>query len=207
MPRDRPRRVHFEDELPSPPPRPSRSSRPRRYDSHHYSPYPWPSTRQLPSFLEPILPHPILAGTQCYSAINYDFLYKPHTALSEHELCESAFTPPLATVALTLPFPDRSVVIAPILNGSYVTIHDILQSTYQALRNRVYGPEFYALPPETQRRVTKAFRYRCQTVSGHLAGYLETMKGLKVIDLLLLHTKFFRLSSTNGPGIWKVNVI
>jgi hypothetical protein len=155
--------------------------------------------------------NPLLASTQ-QPAIAYDLTLSPSYAISgrhhltSRELAEPATNPALASFTVVSPFLPWSITV----HGShgYVTVADVLNGVYSALRLGVSGNEFSKLlAPDAQARAADAYRRRYRRVTDSRAYSEEKAKGLTRVDFLMEYTRWMGLvSTTNGAGMWELRV-
>ncbi|KAF7428516.1 hypothetical protein PC9H_007740 [Pleurotus ostreatus] len=176
----------------------------------HYgldSPY---FTKPLPQMTVQI--HPAL-GYSTTPHLNYDISCHPstltpaHPSLSPAILSEAATRPPLPSITLVSQYLPWKLEIKPTV-GHFVTVSDVINGMYRALRLTVSKVEYAALPSlAAQQRVTDAYSHRCARILDSSAKQVEMQKGLKRIDFFVNKNRFMGLSSTPlGPHVWSINV-
>ncbi|KAL4266558.1 protein of unknown function DUF6699 [Pleurotus pulmonarius] len=156
--------------------------------------------------------HPALGYTTT-PHLNYDVSCHPstispaHPSLSPTILNEAATLPPLPSITLVSQYLPWKLEIKP-ANGNFVTVSDVINGMYRALRLTVSKAEYSALPSvSAQQRVTDAYSHRCARILDSSAKQMEMQKGLKRIDFFVDKNRFMGLSSTpHGPHVWSINV-
>lgn len=95
------------------------------------------------------------------------------------------------------------------LNGTYVTVSDVLFAMYNGLRENISPAEFYGLPSKTEvRRVTEAYEQRYRRIKSRSGSYEEKKAGVKRVDFFMGRTRFAGLSpSTKGHDVWVMNIL
>lgn len=144
--------------------------------------------------------------------LRYDLsLYPPtlsthYADLSSAIFLESAVYPPQPAITLTTPYLPWSI-IAPASNTGYVTIADVLNAIYHTLRVNVTQGEFEALRTDKlMRRVSAAYKQRCERLRGH-HGYAQARaEGVKRVDFLMGYTEFQGIAPTAAPDVWQVAI-
>ncbi|GLB33833.1 hypothetical protein LshimejAT787_0107170 [Lyophyllum shimeji] len=171
---------------------------------HAYSPLP-----SVPSRI-----HPVLGATRV-PLIHYDLSLplpslKLHPTVPAQVLSEPATQPPLPCMTIICRHLRWSINVTASnsKHGTYVTIADVFEAIYRALRLAVTEKEFENIPTlEEKRRVDNAFRRRYKSTDDKEGYELEKRKGLKRIDFLKERHVFASLTSTpHGPEIWELNV-
>lgn len=165
----------------------------------------------LPSI--PATIHPLLAVSNTPSLI-YDMsrhissLRPSHPSLSPHRLAEPATEPPLPSLTIVCPhLPWRINVKARQQNG-YITVADVMDGLYRALRLNSTEAEFKLLPShDMKHRVNEAYKQRYRRASDVTEYEHEKAQGLRRVDFLGGKNTFMGLSSTGeGAGVWQLNV-
>ncbi|KAJ7459330.1 hypothetical protein FB451DRAFT_1272522 [Mycena latifolia] len=145
--------------------------------------------------------------------LNYDISLHPssisthYMGVSSAGLVEPAVYPPQPAISLATPYLPWAIgVVAS--NRRYVTVSDVLNSVYHALRANVTPAEFNALDTQKlMRRAAAAYTKRCERLRGHRGYAEEKMQGVKRIDFLMGHTKFQGISPGVGaPGMWQIHI-
>ena len=165
--------------------------------------------------------HPLLKP----SALMYDLRDRVSTATSTHNhhslsietLHESAFLPPRSYITIISSYLPWTIKVYA-SNGSYITLQDILSTIYSELRTNITPTEFQLLPSQHHRnRATRAYEHRYRRLRRPLAlpsereyhhtkaSELEKRAGMKRVDFLMSHTKFFGIVWQRGNE-WKLNV-
>ncbi|KAJ8521153.1 hypothetical protein ONZ45_g2100 [Pleurotus djamor] len=174
---------------------------------HFGSPY---NTKPLPNM--PVQLHPTL----CYSLappLNYNISCHPSTVTPAHPslpntvLNEAATRPPLPFISIVCKhIPWRLDVRSS--NGSFVTVSDVFNGLYHALRLGATKAEFDQLPPTSQNRVSTAYNLRYSRILSVHDRELEKQKGLKRIDFFGEHHRFMGLSPAPhiGSNVWIMHV-
>ena len=176
------------------------------------SPYSYCVWSPLPP-LPTINIHPLLAVSKTPSLI-YDMsrhissLRPSHPSLSHHRLAEPATEPPMTSLVIVCHhLPWRIKIRARQQNG-YITVADVMDGLYRALRLNVTEGEFRLLLPshDMKHQVKKAYEQRYRRASFVEYGY-EKAQGLRRVDFLRKKNTFWGLSSTRGGGgVWRLNV-
>jgi len=171
---------------------------------HAYSP--------LPSVQSRI--HPVL-GAAHVPLVRYDLTLPSsslqlHPSVPAHVLREPATQPPLPCMTIIcahLPW-SINVTASNSKHGIYVTVIDVFEAIYRALRLGVTADEFESIRTlEEKQRVDDAYRRRYKSVGDRKGYELEKSKGLKRVDFLKERQIFASLTSTpGGPEIWELNV-
>lgn len=156
--------------------------------------------------------HPAL-GVSNTPHILYDVSYPPSTlrlrnpSISLHVLAEPATEPPLPFIHVISPhLPWRLTVSAK--HYSYVTVSDLLEGMYHALRLNATQSEYELLPfKEMKLTVNKSYERRYSRLSNLEERERERTRGLRRIDFLGTRSNFLGLSSTQeGAHVWQLNV-
>lgn len=180
---------------------------PSPYGLGFKSMYTLPPPLPEPRYPASILPHPLLDSP----SILFDMIEHPsyivyhHAPLSPHLLSESAFTLPIPAVTIFVAhLPWKMYISAS--NGSYLTIHDIFNGIYNALRKNIKSTEFKSLltPKDTECAV-RAYEGRYRRLGSSSAYEEEKRQGMKRIDFLLCMTRFAGLTETSYPDSWLLN--
>ncbi|KAK0472278.1 hypothetical protein IW261DRAFT_1343689 [Armillaria novae-zelandiae] len=150
-------------------------------------------------------------------AINYDVVNHPSTVTTSYStlysrpnsLSEPAISPPVPHLTLTSPHLFWRISVRPSLNGTYVTVSDVLFAMYNGLRENISPAEFYGLPSKTEmRRVTEAYEQRYRRIKSRSGSYEEKKAGVKRVDFFMGRTRFAGLmSSTKGHDVWVMNIL
>ena len=113
--------------------------------------------------------------------------------------------PSLTIVCPLLPW--RINVKARQQNG-YVTVADVMDGLYRALRLNSTEAEFSLLPShDLKQKVNEAYKQRYRRASDVTEYEHEKTQGLRRVDFLGGKNTFMGLSSTGeGPGVWQLNV-
>ncbi|KAF9501627.1 hypothetical protein BDN71DRAFT_725398 [Pleurotus eryngii] len=172
------------------------------------SPY---STKPLPRMTMQI--H-LALGYTTTPHLNYDISCHPstltpaHSSLSPAILSEVATRPPLPSITLVSQYLPWKLEIKPTIRD-FVTVSDVINGMYRALRAAVSKAEYAALPSLAARQqVTDAYSHRCARILDPSAKQVEMQKGLKRIDFFINKNRFIGLSSTSlGPHVWSINVL
>ena len=169
-------------------------------------PIPRPPLGPLPAAI-----HPLLAVSKTPSLI-YDMsrhissLRPSHLSLSPHRLAEPATEPPMTSLVIVCHhLPWRINVRARQQNG-YITVADVMEGLYRALRLNVTEGEFRLLSHDMKHQVNKAFEQRYRRASFMEYAH-EKAQGLRRVDFLGGKNTFLGLSSTKEGGrVWRLNV-
>ena len=89
-----------------------------------------------------------------------------------------------------------------------MTIADVLDAIYRALRNAATEAEYREIPTQERRlRVDSAYRRRYKRLPDVKDYEAEKAGGMRRIDFLAEKNIFAGLSSTSrGPDVWELNV-
>ena len=156
--------------------------------------------------------HPAL-GVSNTPLILYDVSYPPSTlrlrnpSISLQVLLEPATQPPLPFIVIISPqLPWRLTVSAK--QYSYVTVSDLLEGAYHALRLNATQTEYELLPSkEMKATVSESYKRRYNRLSNLEERERERTRGLRRIDFLGTRNNFLGLSSTQeGAHVWQLNV-
>ncbi|KAK0490135.1 hypothetical protein EDD18DRAFT_551049 [Armillaria luteobubalina] len=192
--------------------------RPKDQSSRREPRLPGPTSYALPTPKVRVRPqaHSLLAVVKP-PAINYDLANHPSTVTSSYStlysrpntLSEPAISPHIPHLTLTSPHLFWRISVRPLLNGTYVTVSDVLFAMYNGLRENVSPAEFYGLPSKTEmRRVTEAYEQRYRRIKSRSGSYEEKKAGVKRVDFFMGRTKFSGLSpSTKGHDVWVLNIL
>ncbi|KAJ6568647.1 hypothetical protein B0H19DRAFT_1133725 [Mycena capillaripes] len=92
-------------------------------------------------------------------------------------------------------------------NGLFVSVADVLNTVYLALRVSITPAEFNALGTQRlMRRASAAYRRRYERLRGHRGYRDEKRGGVKRVDFLMGYTKFQGISpTTRGRDVWQLN--
>jgi len=174
-----------------------------------------PSRHPQPKIPGPIHMHSLL-GLSYPPPINYDLTLPPstvsthHHSLSKRSLSEPATNPPLPSLTVVTPHlpRGRTILVTASRNGAFVTVSDVLDAIYHALRANVSSADYYSLPSQKDmQRVTLAYEARCKRIRDSRAYAEEKRQGAKRVDFLMGLTKFMGLSRTSsGPDVWLLNI-
>ncbi|KAF8879374.1 hypothetical protein BD779DRAFT_1552009 [Infundibulicybe gibba] len=155
-----------------------------------------------------------LPGPSPYpSDYHYDVTLPASTISTKHRqaatfsLSEPATSPPLRSMTVTSPHLPWSIKVYP-SRHSVITVSDVLQGIYNALRTNLSASEFYALPTHKhQRRATAAYEARYRRIRGAHAYDEEKRSGLKRVDYLMDNTRFAGLTASHrGPELFTMHV-
>ncbi|KAK0203314.1 hypothetical protein DFS33DRAFT_784674 [Desarmillaria ectypa] len=201
-----------------PTPSPAKTSSTLPSSSRHESRLPGPTPYTLPRPKVQVLPqaHSLLTVAKP-PAINYDLINHPSTITTSYStlssrpnsLSESAISPPVSHLTLTSPHLPWRISVRPLLNGTYVTVSDVLHGMYNGLRENISPAEFHGLPSKTEvRRVTEAYEQRYRRIKSRSGSYEEKKAGVKRVDFFMGRTRFAGLSpSTKGHDVWVMNIL
>lgn len=91
---------------------------------------------------------------------------------------------------------------------SYVTISDLLEGVYHALRLNATQTEYELLPSkEMKMTINESYKRRYGRLSNLEERERERTRGLRRIDFLGTRNNFLGLSSTlEGAHVWQLNV-
>lgn len=155
--------------------------------------------------------HPLLKPSHKL-AITFDMSEPPshvssrHSPLSLRVLSESAFTTRVCKLTLLSPYLPWKITISA-LNGSYVTLRDVLEGIYVALRKNITSADYNNLQTTgDQHRTKQAYENRYRRLRNSHEYEDEKRQGIKYIDFLMGKTRFMGLSSTHhGPDCWTLS--
>lgn len=144
--------------------------------------------------------------------LHYDLSLPPSLLdheISPEEFAEPATHPPLPSLYVTSPYLEWPITIFPSSGpGGFITVLDVFESIYRALRMPVHPTEYGNLPsPDATQDVNEAYYRRCGRIEDFNLRQLEESKGVKRVDFLMGRNRFLGLSGTlKGPDIWELNV-
>ena len=157
--------------------------------------------------------HYLLAFTPYKDPIvHYDLSLPPYSLeeeISADDFAEPATHPPLPKLHVICPHLQWSIHISSSSGpAGFVTVFDVFDSIYRALRMPVHPTEYrQLLSPDAAVEVNRAYYRRCGRVEDVEFRRLEESKGVKRIDFLMGRNRFMGLSGTlKGPDIWELNV-
>ncbi|KAK7050674.1 hypothetical protein R3P38DRAFT_2866372, partial [Favolaschia claudopus] len=134
--------------------------------------------------------HPLLTFSTS-PVLNFDVSLPPssisthHPRLSTAGFHESAVHPPQPCISLVTPHLPWSIVV-PASNGRHVTVSDVFQAVYSALRVNVTQAEFTALGSRRlARQVSECYRARYERLRGRRGYREEKHGGVKRVDFLM----------------------
>ncbi|KAJ7761818.1 hypothetical protein B0H16DRAFT_1530633 [Mycena metata] len=144
--------------------------------------------------------------------LRYDVAQHPSTISTHHPgvassaFLEPAVFPPQATITLVTPHLPWSIPVSA-LNGSYVTVGDMLLTLHRALQMNSTTAEFNMLRTEKlMRRVSRAYTQRYERLRGQ-RGYAEEKRGgIKRVDFLMGYTSFQGIAPTADPSVWRLTI-
>lgn len=149
------------------------------------------------------------------SSISWDLRDRPSTItrhqyhLSSHALGEPATSPPTDFLRIVMPGLPWSIKVYPAAHGAYVTVGDVVDAVYTALRTNVRSSEFAQLSSSrNQSSATAAYqeRYRRHRASPQYYDE-EKRSGMKRVDFLMGQTRFVELrASARHPDQWTLIV-
>ncbi|KAF8955240.1 hypothetical protein BDZ97DRAFT_1640120, partial [Flammula alnicola] len=144
-------------------------------------------------------------------AVEYDLSYSPSTIkplmypMPADIWDQPATMPTVPFMDISCPrLPWRVTVVPRSKTIGYVTIGDVFEALYRALRINVTAAEFALIPsPDAKKKVTTTYQLRYKRQSDVRAYEDEKAHGLKRVDFLGEHTHFKGLtSSKGGVGGW-----
>ncbi|KAF8076411.1 hypothetical protein FPV67DRAFT_1713587, partial [Lyophyllum atratum] len=159
--------------------------------------------------------HPVL-GAARVPLVHYDLslpisALQLHPSVLTHVLSEPATQPPLPCMTIICqPLPwSINVTASNSKQGTYVTVLDIFDAIYRALRLSVTSREFEDIAThDEKRRVNDAYCRRYKSIADKKGYELEKSKGLKRVDYLKERHIFASLASTpHGPDVWELNTV
>ncbi|KAJ7063823.1 hypothetical protein C8F01DRAFT_1081240 [Mycena amicta] len=132
----------------------------------------------------------------------------PH-GISTGRLAEPAVYPPQHELTLVSPHLPFSITVVAGGSSGYVTVNDLLDGIYHALRKYVTAAEYTTLgKPKLMRSMARAYERRCDRAMRHdgkRAYDQEKREGLRQVDFLMGYTKFMGLSpTTKGAHVWEL---
>lgn len=158
-----------------------------------------------PKYPAHIRPHPLLDSSSMFFDMREhpSYITYHQAPLSSRMLSESAFTQPIRTITITTAHLKLTIRISA-SNGSYLTLRDVLDGMYNALRKNITPAEFNALPtPKDRQRATREYENRYRRLRSSSAYEEEKRQGMKRVDFLMGMTRFVGLSSSgHGPDSW-----
>ncbi|KAF8587748.1 hypothetical protein K439DRAFT_1630359 [Ramaria rubella] len=166
---------------------------------------------------------PVLAyhAHAAHASIEFDLTLPPSHILISHgpsrssyvglpaqDLTVAATSPPVPHLRIQcehLPWP---IEVHPSAHSGagVVTVGDVLEAIYRALRHRVRGTEYYASSTEVQHRVRDAYLRRCKRNQSMSGRAYETNNGLRRVDWLMKNTIFQGLSPGRSHDHWVMHV-
>ncbi|KAG7094569.1 hypothetical protein E1B28_005397 [Marasmius oreades] len=121
-------------------------------------------------------------------------------------LSEPAITPVVPSLVLTTHLLPWSITIYA-SNGYYVTVRDVLEGIYRALRKNVTHKEYNSIPSHPDRaRVNEAYERRYSRVRDYYASREEKQGGVKRVDFLRGRTRFMGISPSGRANIWELRL-
>ena len=154
--------------------------------------------------------HPFLRVSSS-PPITYDLtqptsmLYSPHYGIPRAALCEPATSPSVQTLMVISPRLPWTITVSS-STYHYVSVIDVLDGIYHALRTGVTHHEFNSLQTDRDiRRVSKAYEERYRRIRGQQEYQEEKSRGVRRIDFLMEYTKFRGLSPASGRDVWILN--
>ena len=132
-------------------------------------------------------------------------LYSLHYGIPRSALRERATSPPVQTLRIISPRFPWIITVFP-STYHYLTINDVLDGIYRALRAGITHHEFNALPTDRDiRRVSRAYEERYRRIRSQREYQEEKSRGVRRVDFLMEHTKFRGLSPAPGRDTWVLN--
>ncbi|KAF9258798.1 hypothetical protein L218DRAFT_830518, partial [Marasmius fiardii PR-910] len=151
---------------------------------------------------QPVRVHYLLAYTSPNPAIDFDVTlpisasparYRPSSSL----LAEPALSPAVPSLILTTPYLPWSFTIYP-TNGYYVSVRDVLDGIYHALRGNATQKDYHFVPSRTdQRRIQEAYERRYSRIHDYHASREEKKGGMKRVDFLRERTRFVGMTPSD----------
>jgi len=131
-----------------------------------------------------------------------------YSSLTPRHLSPPAVYPPLSFMRIKCPLLPWPIDVHPdARSGStVVTVGNVLEAIYSALRHRVSEAEWRAASPETQQRVRHAYLRRCKRQQSHTKRAYEESQGLRRIDWLVMNTAFQGLTPGKSPDRWVMHL-
>ncbi|KAL0573015.1 hypothetical protein V5O48_008942 [Marasmius crinis-equi] len=178
----------------------------RRATLPGYPPYSYSVPPPKP-VMQSIRAHNLL-GYSRQPALNFDVrlsishLTSRYSSLSTLLLAEPAVTPAVSSLVLTTHRLPWSITIYP-SNGYYVTVRDVLDAIYHALRKNVSHSEYHS--QRDQVRINEAYQRRYGRIRDYYASREEKKGGVKRVDFLCGRTRFTGLSPSKKSNIWEMH--
>ncbi|KAG7094563.1 hypothetical protein E1B28_005391 [Marasmius oreades] len=173
-----------------------------------HSPYPsyTPSKRGM----NPIRVHYLLACTH-EPALDFDVTIPISSLPSRHRppsslLAEPALSPAVPSLILTTPLLPWSFTIYP-SNGYYVSVRDVLDGIYHALRSSATHKDYLFVPSrKDQHRIHEAYERRCSRIRDYHASREEKKSGVKRVDFLRQRTRFIGIAPSDDAraDVWEL---
>lgn len=103
--------------------------------------------------------------------------------------------------------PWTIIAVAAPGNQAFVTVGDVLDAIYHALRTSITSEEFHMLPTERdRRRASSAYEERYRRIHTVREYEDEKRRGVRRVDFLMGHTRFMGLSLRSaGTDAWIMN--
>ncbi|KAJ8081442.1 hypothetical protein AAF712_012259 [Marasmius tenuissimus] len=158
--------------------------------------------------VQPVRAHNLI-GYSHQPALNFDVTLPISTLTSRYQslssllLAEPAVTPALSSLVLTTHHLPWSITIFP-SNGYYVTVRDMLDAIYHALRKNVSQHEYQSCRDKL--RVNEAYQRRYSRIRDYHASRQEKASGVKRVDFLCGKTRFMGISPTSRRDVWELRL-
>lgn len=179
----------------------------------HYA----PASYAPPPKAKPIVQTPRAHSLLAYSGshhppLNFDVTL-PISALTARYrplptplLSEPAISPAVPSLVIATHLLPWSITIYS-SNGYYVTVRDVLEGIYRALRKNVTHNEYHSIPShKEQLRVNEAYERRYSRIRDHYASREEKQGGVKRVDFLRGRTRFMGIAPSSRAGIWELRL-
>ncbi|KAK1235024.1 hypothetical protein PQX77_001761 [Marasmius sp. AFHP31] len=124
-------------------------------------------------------------------------------SLSSLLLAEPAVKPAVSSLVLTTHHLPWSITIYP-SNGYYVSVRDVLDAIYHALRKNVSHQEYQSCHDKL--RVNEAYQCRYDRIRDYASSREEKAGGVKRVDFLCGRTRFMGISPTSKRDVWEVRL-
>ncbi|KAK1217316.1 hypothetical protein PQX77_020056 [Marasmius sp. AFHP31] len=185
---------------------------PRTPPSYHgalpsFAPHSYHTPPPKPA-VEPVRAHNLISYSH-HPALNFDvtlpisMLTSRYQSLSSLLLAEPVVTPALSKLVLTTQYLPWSITIYP-SNRYYVTVRDMLDAIYHALRKNISQQEYQSCRDKL--RVNEAYQRRYSRIRDYHASRDEKAGGVKRVDFLCGKTRFMGISPTSRHDVWELRL-
>ncbi|KAK1222158.1 hypothetical protein PQX77_014999 [Marasmius sp. AFHP31] len=158
--------------------------------------------------VQPVRAHKLI-GYSHQPALNFDVTLPLSTLTSRYQslssllLSEPVVTPVHSSLVLTTHHLPWSITIYP-SNGYYVTVRDMLDAIYHALRKNISQQEYQYCRDKL--RVDEAYQRRYSRIRDYHASRQEKASGVKRVDFLCRKTRFMGISPTSRHDVWELRL-